>query len=249
MRLETGCRLPQDLPKAVPLLADSYWERSNLPAVPKVFGHVSSEVPWGALGNAGQGAVGDCTIAGVAHQVMLWKRASSGAYPIFADATVRKQYFTLTGGQDSGLDPVKVATWWVKDGIADAGGNHHRIRGYSRLGDVSDLDVACYMYGCLGLILDLPNSAKYEFLNGEPWSDTSQQGASGHYAVLCGRNSAQNWTCITWGRVHAITPSWMDKYLIGAMVYYSSEYLLPSGVSPEAIKADVLEQDLQRFAQ
>ena len=247
MRLETGCLLPENLPEAVPLLADTYWDRSSLPKVPAVFGHTNGGVIWGTLGNAGPGAVGDCTVAGVAHAVQLWRRAAFNAYPLFTDSGIKQQYFSLTGGQDSGLDPVNVANWWIKTGVQDAGNVRHIIRGYSRLSSLSDLDLACYLYGCVGLVLLLPESAKFEFRNGEPWQDTSERGLGGHYVLLCGRNSAKNWTVVTWGRVHAVTPHWLERYCYGALVYYSREYIMPSGVTPEGIKTSQLEEDLKRF--
>ena len=248
MRLETGCRLPQNLKEAVPLLADSYWNRDSLPEVPRVFGHVNSDIRWGALANAGIGAVGDCVLAEAAHGTMVWCHGAGKPFPPFTDVTIRRQYFTLTGGADSGLDPVKVAEWRVKEGLVDASGHRHTLKGYSRLRDLSDLAVAGYMYGGLGLMLSLPESAKYEFANAEPWADTSGDATGGHMVFFCGRNSAQNWMCITWGRLQAMTPEWLDRYCFGVLVYYSAEYLLPTGVSPEAIRASELEADLQRFA-
>ena len=243
LNLKRGC-LPFQA-EAVKLYASDYWDRSKLPVVPDVFGHVDNSIEWGMLAND---MVGDCVMAGAAHRVMVWNRAVERGLVLFTDAGVRRQYFSLAGGLDEGLDPIAAAKWETTTGIADAGGNVHRTKGFSVLGSLGDLGVATYMYGSVGLCINLPDNAEDYFRDGKPWTDTSASGSGGHYVVNVGRNSHGLWVGITWGVLQAYTQEWLEKYCMGVLVYYSEEYLLPSGVSPEAIKGEELDADLARLA-
>jgi hypothetical protein len=41
---------------------------------------------------------------------------------------------------------------------------------------------------------------------------------------------------VTWGRLQAVTDKFWQKYFLGGVAYFSPEYLLANGVSPEGIK-------------
>jgi hypothetical protein len=244
MNLKRGM-LPLDLSK-IPLKFSSYIKRDKVPAVPPQFGHVHVSNPMGGWGMLGNDRYGDCTIAGIAHGQMVWDWASASAIPPFTDNQIVSQYMTLTGGADNGLDPVSVAQWWQQSGLTDSHGKVHKVRSFTAVEQVSQAIEAAYLFGFSGLAIQMPHSAEQQFINGEPWSDTSgdPQPNEGHFVPLVGRNSAGNLMVVTWGRLHAATPEWMDKYFVGSVAYTSQEYMMASGLSPEGFNFDQLDADM-----
>src|SRR3954454_20075859 len=79
---------------AVRLKLRDYLDTTVLPKPPKDFGH-EDLVPgaWGMLGNS---AVGDCVLAGAAHETMLWN-AEAGKTVTFDDKSVLSDYSVITG--------------------------------------------------------------------------------------------------------------------------------------------------------
>ena len=65
----------------------------------------------------GNDAVGDCTIAGLAHAVAI-NQALVGKSDVAPEAVVLKLYRFLTGGQDTGLNMLDVLTYWRKNRFA-----------------------------------------------------------------------------------------------------------------------------------
>jgi hypothetical protein len=230
----------------IPLKFSSYVNKAKVPLVPATFGHVHSAGPHGGWGMLGNDTKGDCTMAGIAHGDMVWNWATGSTIPLFSDAVIVKQYMHLTGGVDSGLDPVEVAQWWQSHGLVDAHGKTHKIRSFTAIDKVPDAVEAAYLFGFSGLAMWMPTTAEAQFEAGQPWDDTSgdPQQNEGHFVPLVGRNSAGNLMVVTWGRVHAATPAWMDKYFAGGVAYTSQEYMMASGLSPEGFNFDQLDADM-----
>lgn len=233
-------------PEAVKLKFHSYLVQSQLPTVPKVFGHVRRAAPPGGWGMLGNNINGDCVLAGAAHEVMTWAWATGQAIPSFTPANVLKQYFELTGGQDKGLDPIATAKWRASTGLTDASGGVHKVKAFGSIGSRSDLELAVYLYGVAGVGLALPDSAEQQFTDGRPWGDLSADPnhKNGHYVPCVGKNSQGNLMVVTWGKLQAMTPDYFDKYAVGALVFFSREYLLATGKSPEAFDEAQLDADL-----
>jgi intein/homing endonuclease len=64
-----------------------------------------------------------------------------------------------------------------------------------------------------------------------------------------GRNSAGNFLFITWGRLHAATPGWVQTYMDEGVCYLSLEIINTSTkLSPEGFNPDTLTQYLRGFA-
>jgi hypothetical protein len=230
----------------MPLKFSSYINRAELPPVPDVFGHVHVSNPAGGWGMLGNDQYGDCTVAGIAHGQMIWNWTSTNKIPPFTTGEIVSQYMQLTGGVDSGLDPVEVAAWWKKSGLTDAHGQVHKIRSYTAIETPTELAEAAYLFGFAGLALWLPANAEEQFENHQPWADTSgpPEQNEGHYVPLVGRNSAGNFMVVTWGSLHAATPAWVAKYMAGGVAYSSKEYMLGTGLSPEGFNFDQLDADM-----
>jgi len=233
-------------PEAIKLKFGNYLVRSQLPQVPKTFGHVRRAAPPGGWGMLGNDINGDCVLAGAAHEVMTWAWATEQAIPSFTPANVLKQYFELTGGKDAGLNPIATAKWRVSTGLTDANDGVHTVKAFGSIDSLSDLELAVYLYGVAGIGLALPDNAEQQFVNNSPWNDLSSDPnpKNGHYVPCVGKNSQGNLMVVTWGRLHALTPDYFDKYAVGAIVFFSREYLLETGKSPEAFDEAQLDADL-----
>lgn len=217
-----------------------------LPVPPTHFGHVGYAQPpvasgWGMLGND---AVGDCVVAGAAHIQMVWDWATRHDIPSFNTQQIVAQYFALTGGQDSGLDPVAFAAWWQNQGLADANGVIHKVRSYTALVNTHQAIEAAYCFGVAGLGLMIPESAESQFEHGHVWDDLSSAPAGGHFVPLVGRNSHGNLVVVTWGRLQAMTQAYFDRYFMGGVAYTSQDYMTARGLSPEGFNFAQLDDDM-----
>lgn len=230
---------------AIKLQFVNYLDRSKLPAVPRTYGHVKrNDVPWGMLGND---EVGDCVLAGRAHETMVYALATRRGLPSFTSDGIKEQYFALTGGKDEGLDPISVAKWSVTTGLKDAAGELHKVKAFASVNNDKDLDIAAYIFGACGIGFLVPDTALAEFDAGKPWVATSEapNREHGHYVPLVGRNSRGLRFVVTWGRLQAVTDAFWRKYFVGAVAYFSLEYMLANGISPEGIKEAQLDSDLR----
>jgi hypothetical protein len=232
--------------EAVKLQFRSYLIPANLPKPPRTFGHVWRSHPPGGWGMLGNDTKGDCVLAGAAHETMTWAWATNKPIPIFTDANVVEQYTALSGGHDAGLDPVATSKWRVTTGLTDADGAIHKLKAFGSVASRADVELATFLFGACGVGLALPDSAEQQFLNGKPWDDLSGEPNThnGHYVPCVGRNSRGLLMVVTWGRVHAMTAAYFDKYAVGALAFFSREYLLATGKSPEVFDETQLDADL-----
>lgn len=230
-------------PDAIKLRLGNYLDRTVLPKVPPAYGHIHrNDIPWGVLGND---EYADCVVAGAAHETMVWALATRQALPVFDDNTVSSQYMTLANNdKDAGLDPIETAKWRVSTGLKDANGTVHKVKAFASVNRDSDLDLAAYVFGACGIGFNLPDSAMVEFERGNPWSDTRGRGIGGHYVPLVGRNSKGLRFVVTWGRLQAVSSAFWRKYFVGGIAFFSLEYMLANGLSPEGIKEAQLDADL-----
>lgn len=236
----------------VPYSFKSYVREDHLPPVPKHFGHVMVDAPHGGWGMLGNDQYGDCTMAGIAHGQMVWNWAAGGekTIPSFDANGIISQYQSLTGGADNGLDPVDVADWWMMTGLVDSKDNNYKIRNYTAVNTVDDAAQAAYLFGFSGLAIYMPDNSEDEFSAGRPWADTSgdPEPNRGHFVPLVGRNSAGHYMIVTWGRLHACTPKWLNKYFAGGLAYTSKSYMKRTGLSPEGYDFAALDADLSILA-
>lgn len=231
---------------AIKLQLSDYLVRKELPVVPKVYGHIkSNDIPWGMLGND---QCGDCVMAGACHEIMVWALATKRILPDFNVQGVVEQYMGLSGGKDEGLDPIATAKWRVTTGVTDGTGQVHKVKAFASVNNNKDLDTAAYIFGVCGCGFNLPESAMAEFGEGKPWENTNEKGTGGHYVPLVGRNSRGYRIVVTWGRLQAVSNTFWRKYFVGGIAYFSLEYMLASGISPEGINEAALDSNLAALA-
>jgi hypothetical protein len=246
----------QARPGAVSFMLRDYLNETRLPDVPHVFGHVhaSPVQGWGMFGNE---LAGDCVCAGAEHESMVWAMATKRTVPNYDDRVSLKNYSDMmvdAGGApynphdpstDTGLDMQRAAAYRQKTGVLDLAGNRHFIKAYAAV-SIDDAPLAAYLFGVCGVGLALPDSAEQQFIRYHIWDDVTStpQPQNGHYVPIVGRNSLGNFMVITWSRLHAMTPEYFARYYDEAVAYFSMEYLVATGKSPEAIDEAALEADL-----
>lgn len=232
--------------------------RRKLPPLPLRFGHVFGQ-PKGGFGMLGNDIASNCVCAGAMHESQTHAMATKRPVPRFSEATGLREYSKLLvagggkswdprdQGTDLGLNPQLVAGYRRRIGIVDDDGVAHKILAYALVRDLNDAMYGTFLMGAVGLGLLMPDSAERQFADGHVWDDlrSRPQEKNGHYVVMVDRNSAGNLVLLTWGRLHAATPQYVERYWAGAIAYISLEYMLASGVSPEGFDRGALEDYLR----
>ena len=221
---------------------------TTLPTPPANFGHEGLVSSWGMLGND---AVGDCVLAGGAHETEMWCDEGGTSAP-FTAASVLSDYSAITGydpsdpSTDKGTDMQAAASYRRKTGLLDANGNRHKVGAYLSItpGNVHEHLTALYLFGAVGVGLTLPESAMTQFGKGLYWSYNSRSPvAGGHYVPLVAKRGT-HLVCVTWGRLQSMTQRFFSACNDESIVYLSPEMLNGQGKSPEGFNLAQLNADL-----
>ena len=209
---------PRDL-----LFAD--FKAPALQPAPIGFSHVTLLAqPWGMLGND---QVGDCAIAGPAHETMLLN-AEAGKEVQFTTEGVIAIYSAITGydpadpTSDQGSDVRDVLAYRRSEGFADATGAAHKIGAYVALaaGDWVELLEALAVFECVGIGIEVPESAMEQFQAGDPWEPVAGSPIEGgHYVPVVARPEANLVEVVTWGALQEMTQEFSEKYCDEAWAY------------------------------
>ena len=225
----------------------AFVDLAELPDPPLLIGRVGLIHEWGMLGND---ETADCVFAARCHGVMQSHAAAGTDVPAFTDFDAVSDYAAVTGynptnpDTDQGTSMVDAVAYYKATGIRDSSNKRHLVEGsaFLRPGDVGEMAAALYWFGALDIGLELPSSAMEQFDSAEPWSVAA--GASpgdGHCVMVIARNSAGNFICVTWGRIHAMTPQFLTTYMDEGFAYYSEDMLRSDALSPRGIdKAGLL---------
>jgi hypothetical protein len=217
---------------------------------PHTFGHISSTMQFGTLGNT---KAGDCVVAGSMHEIMVWTRASHGKQASFTEQGALGLYSQVTGwdgtpddATDTGLDMEYFAHYRRLQGIVDAAGVNHKVLGYAEIKGIENLIKATWVFGAVGVGINFPSSAEEQFSEGRPWSPVAgATNQGGHYIPIVGMNSHGLLVCITWGRLQAISLEFLERYMEQAVAYISPDYLDPAkNLTPELLDLATLQRDL-----
>ena len=235
-------------PHAFSLKFSTYVDASQLPPLPQIFGHDSLIQSWPMLGND---QWGDCVWAGAAHETMLLTE-EAGNVSIFTDEDVLSDYAAVTGfnpsnpSTDEGTDVHEAAQYRQITGIIDSVGNRHKIAAYLSLqpGNVTDLYLATYLFSCVGIGLQLPQSAMDQAEQNQTW-DVVQGSSSvgGHYVPLVGRDTNGLLHAVSWGKRQLMTEAFLKANCDEAWAYVSTENLV-NQKSPEGFDYAQLQADL-----
>lgn len=235
-------------PGAVKLKLRKYISLSRLPNPPVEFGHENLVDSWGMLGND---QVGDCVLAGAAHETMLWNKAAGLTIP-FNDQCVLADYSAITGydpndpNSDRGTDMQQAAKFRQTTGLQDQLGNRHKIAAYLAIepGDVQHMLAAAYVFQAIAVGVEFPDAAMDQFGSNEVWQlKDGAQVEGGHYIPLVARMDGFFW-CVTWGKLQPMEDDWLNKYNDETLVYLSEE-MLAGGKTIDGFDLDQLKADLE----
>lgn len=161
--------------------------------------------------------LGDCVMAGRAHQTLRFEFSEQHAIIPINDQDVASEYFRETGGIDSGLDALHSLKHWRVDGWVAAGRRYY-IKAFAEidLHHRTEIQQAIYSDIGAGLGLRLPISAHAQILNQQPWevvkgSTSTKDSWGGHYVYVCGYDRT-GLTCVTWARRQHMSWAFFDKY-------------------------------------
>lgn len=210
---------------------------------------VSSITDWGAMMNAGPGAIGDCTCADSAHTLMLRTNAN-GAMVRPTDEQVVALYEAVGGyipgrpETDQGAVEAQVCQYLKETGFVG-----HKIDDYANL-DPSNLDSMRWsveLFGSCRLGVNMPNSAMDQFDAGQPWDVTADDGGSagGHDVPLV--HYGDLFYVVTWGKLQPVTEAFLRKYVEEAHAELAYDWIAANGRSPGGFDLATLAGDLSEL--
>ena len=186
----------------------------TLPPYPDAF-DVDSQYPGLKDSNMyGNDKLGDCVIAGRAHQTLRFEEYEQKTAIPIADSDVTTEYFKESGGADSGLNMLNSLNAWRTGWKAAS--NVYNIYAYAKV-DVSNQNevmAACYLLNGLYIGILLPISAQTQSIwdivpdsnpNGNP-------GSWGGHCIYIVAYDNDGLTCMTWGKRQKMTWPFFMKY-------------------------------------
>ena len=226
-----------------------YFFKPDLPKPPKVFG------PWRHFNDIhmyDNDKVGNCVFAGAANETESFFY-SVGREVEFNTNNVVSDYTALTGynpsiGYDPGTDMSDAAEYRRSIGIVDDKGARHKIDAYVKLdtGDFTDLKIAMYLFGAVGIGLLMPSTAQEDFQKKRKWDTTLAEPdiVGGHYVSGCGIDENGDVVIMTWGGYQRMTEAFYRQHNDESACYLSVERMV-NMISPEGFAAEKLISDLR----
>ena len=153
----------------------------------------------------GNDTVGDCTVAGVAHAITVWRgKISEKDIPSRQD--VLKLYYHLTGGPDTGLNELDVLKYWQS--IGAFGDN---IQAFVKINEKNHthIEQAIRLFGGVYLGFQVQQNCIQEFDARQPWTPGPVTN-EGHCVVAVGYDPSYV-TVLTWGNTQKGTWAWWDE--------------------------------------
>jgi hypothetical protein len=212
------------------------------------------KLPWGMMDNA---QVGDCTCAAAGHLMMEWTANAQSKIFTPSDKQIVAAYSAITGynpktgANDNGAQEIDVLNYWRQTGIAG-----HKIQAFVALEPANHthiMDGTSIFGGCY-IGLALPNTAKSQTQNHQPWSVTpagttgdDAPGSWGGHAVPVVAYDARSLTVVTWGALQTMTWGFWAAYCDEAYAILSPDFLKPKGgqpVTPDGFNVAQLQEDL-----
>jgi hypothetical protein len=206
---------------------------------------------WGMMQNQ---LLGDCTCAAAGHLIMEWtanagkKMITPTDKQIIAAYSAITGYNPTTGANDNGAVEIDVLNYWRQSGIAG-----HKIGAFMALEPANHTHImdSVYVFGGCYIGLQLPNSAKAQTMNHQPWSvppggptGDGKPGSWGGHAVPVMAYDSRGVTCVTWGALQVMTWTFWEAYCEEAYSILSLDYLTGKKVTPQGFNLQQLQADL-----
>ncbi|MGE5617023.1 MAG: hypothetical protein ACM3X5_08920 [Bacillota bacterium] len=192
--------------------------------------------------------LGDCVMAGRAHQTLRFEWIEQKKIVQITDKDVEREYYKETGGPDSGLVVLDSLKEW-RTGGWKVGKINYKIRAFAEIDFAvhDELKQAIYADVGVGIGVQLPISAQAQ--TGHVWDVTTGPNAvpgswGGHYVYVVGYDPTGP-VCITWGRKQQMTWAWLDKYCDEAYAIFDAV----DHFKKELIEAKKISQFLKTLKQ
>ena len=234
-KFKYGC-LPARLPFGLSTLGT--YATGKIPKPPASV-DAPANVAWGMDDND---RLGCCTISGVDHLIAAWDADYNELDARPTDETIQSTYFSLTGGQDTGLNEADVLKTWQTTGLFN-----NKIAGYAPVHphNLVELHQAIAFYGGSYLGIACPASAQEQFQAGQPWTYVPDSPIEGGHCIDAVGYTSTGFLCVTWGAVVEVTYPFLAHYLSEAWAIISQE-LVERGSNTLGIDLATLQADLSR---
>ena len=200
-------RLPAERPEGLHML--SFYQNNPLPAPPTSVA-VPAVANWQMLGND---RYGDCTFAGIAHAEMATNATLGLNEAPPTEEQVIGAYLAYTGGVDQGAVEANLLKYWQSNQLFSG-----KVAAYAPTdpADFLELKSVINSYGLVYIGIEVPSPCEEQFATGKPWALThtpaDENILGGHCIILTGYDENYFYG-ITWGKVQAIEPSWLQSYM------------------------------------
>jgi hypothetical protein len=200
---------------------------------------------WGMMLND---ALGDCTIAGVAHAIQVFT-ANTSIMATVPDSTIASYYEQWDGYMpgnphtDRGGVELDVLNNWQKQGFA---GNTLTAFADPKPANLDEIRQSIALFGGVYIGLALPLTAQTQ----DVWDVVKRGGTNaapgswGGHCVFVPRYDEKSFTCITWGQLKTMTIAFWNKYCDEAHTLLAQDWLTAKG-SPSGFDQAQLQADLQ----
>jgi len=189
--------------------------------------------------------LGICTIAGAIHLLQLQYAEIGEVFEYPGDDATRTEYFSETGGQDSGCVETSVLSKWTNTGLFGT-----KLSAWIPVNpkDEQEMRAAIYLFGGVYLGAELPANAEQQFEDHKPWHLTIPRGrpVGGHCVVGSGYNR-EGVNVITWGQETVATWDWMDRYCSEAYIVIPQAFVEADHGPIYKIDIETLQEDLKLF--
>jgi len=208
----------------------------KLPAPPASV-DAPTNVQWGMDSND---SLGDCTIAAVDHLIAAWNADLDEQDPRPADGEIQATYFSLTGGQDTGLNEQQVLQTWQSTGLF---GNKIAAFAPFSTSNIVEMHQAVAFYRGAYLGIQCPQSAQQQFSEGKPWTYVPGSPVEGGHAICAVGYTPTTLLCVSWGALVEVTYTFLAHFLDEAWVAVSHELVEHGndgyGLDTSALLADI----------
>ena len=165
----------------------------------------------------GNDQYGDCVMAGRAHQTLRFEKAEQNKLIAITDNDVLHEYFSESGGTDSGLVVLDSLKEWRSTGWI-AAKKRYTVKAFAQIdqGKRSEVKRAVFMDIGVGLGFTLPDAALTQYYAGKPWAVVSGKPGqpnpdNGHCVYVPGYTKSGP-VCVTWGRKQQMSLAFLAKY-------------------------------------
>ena len=185
----------------------------------------------------GNERLGDCATAALAHAITVQRALAGNETRIMAEQEVMKLYLRLTGGLDSGLDELRVMSYWRRHAT-----NGDGILGFAKIDPKNHTHVqqAIQLFGGVYVGFQVQENCINEFDAKEPWMP-GRLTHHGH-AVFAVGYDPELVTVLTWGNTQQGSWTWWDECVDEAYAIVPPEAKTPSfapGFNIAKLEADL----------